>query len=112
MTLHEWIELAPVLIGIAGAVWGWMQRRWRLPKVAVWAMKELKRIGFDAYGITLLLKKASGLADLDNAGRQRWVREHLQSMAQANGFELTDATANLIIEWAYSRLKGKLKWHW
>lgn len=112
MTLHDWIDLAPVLIGIAGAVWGWMQRRWKLPNVAVWALKELKTIGFDSYGIMLLLKEAGGLAGLDNAGRQKWVREHLQSMAKTNHFELTDATANLIIEWAYSRVKGKLKWQW
>lgn len=109
MTLHDWIDLAPVLIGIAGAVWGWMQRRWKLPNVAVWALKELKKIGFGSYGITLLLKEAGGLAGLDNAGRQRWVREHLQAMAKANQFELTDATANLIIELAYGRLKARQK---
>jgi hypothetical protein len=109
MTLHDWIELAPVLIGITGAVWGWMQRRWRMPKRVVWALTELKRAGITEQVIDGWLLAAAALTDTNREGKRDYVKQKLSGWAQANGFELSDSTANTITEYALGKLKERVK---
>jgi len=111
MTVSDWIDIAklalPYVAAGVGLLWGWVQRRYRLPKKALAVLKMLKQAGVSVEAIECMLTTASAMASATNAERRAWAVEKLQDVGRQTGIEITDATANLLVEWTYNRLKAK-----
>ncbi len=129
MTTKEWIEAVefawPILAGVAGIIYGWIQRRYKLPKSVIWTVKTLQGAGVSMASIDEVLRVAGTMTSATNDERRAFVAEKLQGIAGANGIKqrpgidedgndillpgLPDSAVNLIVEWAYGRLKARTK---
>jgi len=111
MTVRDWIDLIncvwPIAVGVGGVVWGWYQRRYRLPAQARFVIRELGRVGVDIKGLTEIVNAAGRLSHMTNEERRVWAVEQLQGFTRRSDIEMPDATANLIIEWLWSKAKAK-----
>ena len=95
----------PYLAMFGGILWGWIQRKYKLPDAVVGALKALESAGISQDVIHDIFVRIGAFSDMNDIERREMARKELQHIADRNGIELSDSTANLIIEWVYKRLK-------
>lgn len=100
-------NIFPYLVMIGGLLFGWIKSRYQLPAIVISALDTLNSAGVTVDFIEDIMNKAAAVTSLTTDGRRDFARAELQRAAQRNGIELSDSTANLIVEWVYKRIKIK-----
>ncbi len=100
-------DLFPYIVMIGGVVWGWIQRKYKLPKIVVDALNAMKKVGITEETLRDMFLRIGTFVEATDAERRETARRELQRLAKANGITLSDSTANLIIEWVYKKAKEK-----
>lgn len=95
----------PLLVAFGGVLFGMIKGKYALPSVVISALKRLDKVGISQAEIGEILQKAANYVDWTDQQRREFVAAELQIAAERNGIELSDSTANLIVEWVYKRLK-------
>lgn len=109
MNTSEIIELInniwPYIVMFGGLIYGWLAKRYGLPPIVIAAIKALNRAGINEESITAIIATANDVKGMSDNDRRSWVVKELKTLADRNGIELKDSTANLLVEWIYKRLK-------
>lgn len=101
----EIADIVQIVFMLGGILWGFVQRKYKLPNVVVKALETLKSAGITQEVISDIFVRVGAFTDMSEVDKREMVRKELQHIADRNGIELSDSTANLIIEWIYKRLK-------
>jgi len=109
MNTSEIIELLnniwPYIVMFGGFIYGWLAKRYNLPPIVIAAIKMLNKVGVTEESITTIIATANSYTQMSNEERRVWAVNELKAVAKRNGIELTDSTANLLVEWIYKKLK-------
>jgi hypothetical protein len=96
-----------------GLVWGWawgyLKRKWQITPESIWVLRELKKCGISLEALRVKVAEVASMPDRTNAERFDLVSQWLQEAARAADIELTDNTADLIVQWVYSSWKARQK---
>lgn len=102
MTIRDWIDLEVFALGVLGII---VARFW--PALPAKANEWLDLIGGKAAVVTLITEAAE-LCEKSPSVRRAFVKNEIQTLAETNGLTMPDSVANLIVEWVYQQVKGKL----
>lgn len=89
--------------GAIGSAYAYLNARYKLPKAVINIKKFLDKWGAD---IPTLFVEASALKTDD--AKRKYVVKKLQEIAEKNNAELSDATANLLVEYLYTKYKATI----
>lgn len=99
----------PYLCMFGGILYGWLQKRYALPKIVIQALSAMESAGITQQAIGDVIERIAQFTEMSDSDKQTMAREELQHIASLNGIELSDSTANLILEWVYKRFKVRGK---
>ena len=98
-------NIFPYLVMLVGILWGWLQRKYKLPDIVVEALAALQKADVTQEAVADIIRRVAIFTDMTDVEKREMARRELQHIASVNGIELSDSTANLIIEWIFKQVK-------
>lgn len=95
------------IVMVGGLIWGWLQRKYRITPESIWVLRQLKSCGVSLESLQAKITEVAAMKDKTNQEKFDVISDWLQSAAKCADIELTDATSDLIVQWAYSTWKAR-----
>lgn len=109
LILKNWETITLIITTFGGWAWGVIQRKWKLPKQAIWVIEQLKKCNVSLDSMYAFITTVDAMGDKTNDEKFQIVSDWLRNAAKCAGVELSDNVCDLIVQWAYSTWKARQK---